>query len=386
MLFVFDVPTTLAMTATASLTMAAALLVVRSERREGLGLWAAALLLHTLAYGLLLLRGAVSDWVSVWLANVMLSASFALTLAAVCQFRERPTPWGFMLLPMVLTALGFVWAKDSYAMRLQLSGGIFSLQFALALWFLWRPQSLQIGAGIWLMSCGLVLQISLLLGRAVLVWRLGVPGGGLMQPGGTQSLIFMVGFAVIILASLGFILMTKERADAQNHYFATHDGLTGLFNRRALITSLERDLARAARNREDYSLILLDVDHFKYVNDHHGHLVGDQVLRHISQVLTAKLRAQDLVGRYGGEEFLLLLPSTPLGGALQLAQTLREHMEATACTVEGQVLTVTISLGVVSCQPRPGDSWQPLLHAADEALYRAKSQGRNQVQCAPAWA
>lgn len=368
------------MSATSSLTMAVALLAVRRERRDGLGMWAVGLLVHALAYGLLLLRGSVSDWLSIWLANVMLSLAFALVLAAICQFRLHPLSWWPMALPVLATALGFAIAKDDYALRLQLSGILISVQFILILWFLWRPQPVQAGAGIWLLSAGLALQITLLLARMLLVLLRGVPAGGLMQPGGTQSLIFMVGFSVIILSSLGFILMAKDRADAQNHYFATHDGLTGVFNRRALMSALERDLARAVRNKEQYSLILLDVDHFKRINDNYGHPVGDQVLCHISQVLATKLRAQDMVGRYGGEEFLLLLPNTSLAGALQLAEVLRAQVQAVVCNVEGRALAVTISLGVVGGWPQPGASWQPLLHAADQALYRAKSQGRNQVQ------
>ena len=122
-----------------------------------------------------------------------------------------------------------------------------------------------------------------------------------MQGNAMQSITFMAAFVVVILSSLGFILMGKDRSDADNRYFAAHDALTGLVNRRSLIMALERDVARAVRLREPYAVMLVDIDHFKFVNDSHGHLAGDSVLRHVADLLRTRLRAQDLVGRYGGK-------------------------------------------------------------------------------------
>ena len=106
----------------------------------------------------------------------------------------------------------------------------------------------------------------------------------------------------------------QDRAEADNRYFAVHDELTGAANRRALTQTLDRDVARAVRAGEPYALMMLDIDHFKVVNDSYGHHAGDQVLRHVVAVLRERIRAQDLVGRYGGEEFMLLLPNTTLSG------------------------------------------------------------------------
>ena len=165
-----------------------------------------------------------------------------------------------------------------------------------------------------------------------------------------QSITFMAAFVVVILSSLGFILMGKDRSDADNRYFAAHDALTGLVNRRSLIMALERDVARAVRLREPYAVMLVDIDHFKFVNDSHGHLAGDSVLRHVADLLRTRLRAQDPVGRYGGEEFMVLLPHTPLGGALELAETLRRAVERLPCVGGGKEIPVTVSIGVAEAQ------------------------------------
>ena len=202
----------------------------------------------------------------------------------------------------------------------------------------------------------------LLLGvRGMLAATRDIPVEGLMQGNAMQSITFMAAFVVVILSSLGFILMGKDRSDADNRYFAAHDALTGLVNRRSLIMALERDVARAVRLREPYAVMLVDIDHFKFVNDSHGHLAGDSVLRHVADLLRTRLRAQDPVGRYGGEEFMVLLPHTPLGGALELAETLRRAVERLPCVGGGKEIPATVSIGVCGGPLQPADGWDRLV-------------------------
>jgi diguanylate cyclase (GGDEF)-like protein len=130
-------------------------------------------------------------------------------------------------------------------------------------------------------------------------------------------------------------------------------------------------------------LLMLDVDHFKYVNDTYGHLSGDRVLRQMAKTLAERTRAQDQVGRFGGEEFLVIVPDTDVDGALTLAETLRTSIENVAfVTEEGKAINVTVSIGV--SQLRASDAQQPekLIASADQALYRAKLGGRNRVEAA----
>lgn len=376
----FDVPTMLLMTAAASATMALSLAAVQPQRREGMGLWALALVLHTATYVLFTLRGMVPDWASVVLANTLLAGTFALALAAVHQFRGRALPWRRMALPVLVMAVVFVRFMDDYRACVIVAGVVLPLQVGMTLWSLWRPQPPAQLRGVLLLTAGLGLQGLLLAVRGGLAAAGVIPTQGLLRADGMQSLTFMAAFVVVILASLGFILMAKDRADADNRYFAAHDALTGLANRRALILAVQRDMAHAVRMHEPYAVLMVDIDHFKAVNDGHGHLAGDRALCHVAGLLGARLRAQDMVGRYGGEEFLALLPGTALHDAVVLAETLRSAVAQSQCMHEGSPIAVTVSIGVCGARPQRADGWEPMIRCADQALYAAKTAGRNRVE------
>ena len=159
-----------------------------------------------------------------------------------------------------------------------------------------------------------------------------------------------------------------------------HDALTGLYNRREFQRRLKQELDRSRRYRRSFALLMLDVDHFKAVNDAYGHLTGDQVLRAVSALLTKEVRPEDVAVRYGGEEFVVLLPETPHDGALVVAERIRNTLAASPITaVEGRQVTVTASIGVVSF-PEQGDTQDTLIAAVDRALYAAKQAGRNRVR------
>ena len=159
---------------------------------------------------------------------------------------------------------------------------------------------------------------------------------------------------------------------------AIRDPLTGLFNRRFLTETLERELARARRAKLPLAVVLLDVDHFKQVNDTSGHRAGDQLLRALAGLLTEQTRREDLVCRYGGEEFVVLMPGASLEAALARAEAWRAAVEKLRLSYEGQAVQVTISAGVAAF-PQDGAGEDALLRAADEALYQSKASGRNRV-------
>ena len=156
------------------------------------------------------------------------------------------------------------------------------------------------------------------------------------------------------------------------------DGLTGLYNHRWLQGRLKEEFRRAQRYGDPLALILLDLDHFKQVNDKHGHLVGDQVLRELAEVLQRSVRETDLVARYGGEEFVVLLPRTAVSGALTVAERIRAETGAFAFAGE-RALRCTTSSGIAAIPSRQVTSAELLLRFADEALYRAKQDGRDRV-------
>lgn len=163
---------------------------------------------------------------------------------------------------------------------------------------------------------------------------------------------------------------------------ATHDGLTGLYNQRTFYSLLEDEFIRVRRYKRPVSLLLLDIDHFKQVNDTYGHRVGDRILRGVSDHLMSQLRSMDLACRYGGEEMTVILPETSLVAGQQLADRLRQSIEKNPFVVDNeQQVQITVSIGVASF-PEHGEKVSTLVASADKALYAAKKGGRNRV-CIP---
>jgi diguanylate cyclase (GGDEF)-like protein len=157
------------------------------------------------------------------------------------------------------------------------------------------------------------------------------------------------------------------------------DGLTDLFNRHFMEIALDREVRRAARNHADLSVLMLDVDHFKKFNDSYGHEAGDFVLRGVADIFRRSVRAEDIICRYGGEEFVIILPDTSQNAALERAEIIRDEVSRMRIRFHGEALReVTISIGL-AIYPLSGETLEELLRAADRALYAAKHAGRNQV-------
>jgi len=161
---------------------------------------------------------------------------------------------------------------------------------------------------------------------------------------------------------------------------ATHDSLTELMNRGEILAMLQRELERARRDHKPLAVILGDIDHFKSVNDTLGHLFGDEALREISRRLQAQLRVYDGVGRYGGEEFLMVLPNCDLPNALQRANDLRENIASAPVVNSGVERSITMSMGVAISNNIGKDELEALLNQADAGLYAAKEKGRNRIE------
>ena len=157
------------------------------------------------------------------------------------------------------------------------------------------------------------------------------------------------------------------------------DGLTGINNKRYLMETLEREIPRARRHERPLSVVMFDIDHFKHINDNYGHLAGDYVLKELANLVKSRLRPDDILGRYGGEEFAAILPETQLSGAASIADDLRRRIEERRFVFEGEAIPVTVSLG---CSELAGEmDVLALIKIADEKLYEAKRGGRNRVAC-----
>jgi len=170
-----------------------------------------------------------------------------------------------------------------------------------------------------------------------------------------------------------------RRSNEQLHELSSTDALTTLYNRRHFMAVLGREFERSERYETLLGLVMLDIDHFKRLNDSYGHQVGDDALRGMGKVIRKVVRTTDIPARYGGEEFCVLLPETGLKGTAELAERLRAAVEVSPLLVDGREVRMTVSLGAAAC-PRPTvESGDDLIRLADNALYRAKDAGRNRV-------
>ena len=181
------------------------------------------------------------------------------------------------------------------------------------------------------------------------------------------------------------ILVGKRILDLQQslRFAATHDFLTKLLNRAEILASLRRELSRSERDDKPVSLLMADLDHFKKVNDSFGHAAGDAVLREVAERLKADLRTYDLVGRYGGEEFLIILPNCKLSVATRRANEIRCLICKDAIVTTFATVPMTVSIGVTATDPAQTVAIEDLLQQADEALYSAKQNGRNCIGTSP---
>jgi diguanylate cyclase (GGDEF)-like protein len=199
--------------------------------------------------------------------------------------------------------------------------------------------------------------------------------------------VLLLAFVLLFVFAAAFLLVrrgTNQLKAAQDilHTLATTDALTSLLNRHQVFLRAEQEFARLEREagtpKKALGLLMLDVDHFKRHNDTYGHQAGDLILKEIADRLVRSLRRYDFVGRYGGEEFLAVLPATGFEGARAIAERIRERVAAEPVVIDGVEVPVTVSLGL-ACTLGEGESFEEVLKRADEGLYRAKSEGRNRV-------
>lgn len=172
--------------------------------------------------------------------------------------------------------------------------------------------------------------------------------------------------------------LLRERENLRE--LTLHDSLTRLYNRAAILNLCQKEMSRAQRQKNAMSLIMADIDHFKTINDSHGHLVGDGVLREVARRIAESLRPYDAVGRYGGEEFLILVPNCDCSNAVQLAERIRQRVIELPISFDEHDISVTISLGVADCNGGRNFSLECLIDMADKAMYSAKNSGRNRVE------
>ena len=352
---------------------------------RGLREWTLAPLASFVSTVLFALRGVVPDLFSIVLANMVLFQGCILYYAGSQLFlgHERDTR-GWSVVTVVLGVVLF-WFSDvqpSYSIRLAIfTLAISALFFAHARLYLRHPTK---RVGMRLMT-GLLLLQSLVAGLRCVSAFLGEAGIGMLDATWLQSLYIVMYSVTALMLSITAVLMATDRLRLEFEFMATHDPLTGMLNRRALIERCEREVTRAQRGAGALSLLMLDADHFKRINDAFGHQTGDEVLRELALRLQAPLPSSARLGRYGGEEFLVVLPDLTHDGARAVAERLRagagEPFAAGSPLAAAGIGRLSVSIGLAVFQG-PADTLDALLARADAALYRAKAQGRNRVEVA----
>ncbi|MEO7496595.1 MAG: GGDEF domain-containing protein [Massilia sp.] len=203
-------------------------------------------------------------------------------------------------------------------------------------------------------------------------------GFSLFTPSAVQSFSYLTGYLLLIVNGFGFLLLCKEKDDRKMQRLATIDSLTGLVNRRAFFERTDSARAHSARINRPIALMMIDIDHFKRLNDRFGHASGDEALCVFAATTQTILREHDVMGRLGGEEFGLVMPGTDLKGALLVAERLRAAVEQAPLPTSGYAYNMTVSIGLVVIDK--DEHINAAMARADHALYAAKSAGRNRIE------
>jgi diguanylate cyclase (GGDEF)-like protein len=214
-----------------------------------------------------------------------------------------------------------------------------------------------------------------LVAAGVAVGALGIQDGSTITSDQRKALGAAAGLIAIAVRNVQLFLETRE--------YSLRDGLTNCFNRSHGLETLDAELRRTRRSRQPLSILMFDIDHFKTINDELGHLRGDDILRAVGAQLTRVLRSTDVRCRYGGDEFLIILPDTPLIGARQVAESVRREMATLAMVLDGRTIPVTVSVGVATSGPADL-VFATLIQRADDALYQAKRAGRDRCSAVDA--
>jgi diguanylate cyclase (GGDEF)-like protein len=274
---------------------------------------------------------------------------------------------------VALVQMWFTFVQPSFHARLVLSIGLALCLFLAMANLLRQQQPASIAKSL---TMGVVLvMLSILIMR--LLTSLVFPVGPDIFDVSPQQLVYVTSFSfLIVLLSVGLVLLATERLHAEVSFLATHDSLTNALTRRHLSEVCAIELDRSQRHGRTMALMIMDLDHFKLVNDNLGHLRGDRVLVDFVTTVNRLLRRPDQLARFGGEEFVALLPETTLEEALGVAERIRH-----ACAQPSLEPACTVSIGVTT-NYSAGDSMDTLIARADSAMYRAKTKGRNRVEAA----
>ena len=380
----FEVNTLFLLTIDVEVILGLLLLLVwlQNTRVQAVAWWASAHLLRAISVLLYGLYGSVPDLISIDLPNVLLFSSFGVTWNGARVFNGREPLPGSLIAGAGLWLLAAQWSGFGSGPELQ--GQLSALIIATYTWLtaheFWRARNEP------LVSRWPAIALFSAYGA---IFLLRTPINALVHDRASETMLGSAWLSVLSLESFlmtiatAFILlaMSKERTELRHKTAAMTDPLTGLLNRRAFLADAEVLLQQQVARDRPIAVLLIDLDHFKSINDRFGHAVGDKVLQVFARTMRAGLRQTDLCGRLGGEEFTVVLSDASMDNAYLVADRLRRSFAANAAVIDNEAVHATASIGV-SVIVDPRQDLAKLITLADQALYLAKARGRNRVEVA----
>lgn len=358
--------------------VAVRLLRSRFSRNGVYDRWIGAHLAGALLYLVLLCSPYLTSRQLAMLACALVIAKGSLLLGSFARLLHRPTPVqgqpaaSLALLASLLMLLQWL-PPHAYNEHLTLGLGLSALYTGSLAWLMLqaseRPFPLQVASVLCGLLCTMLVLHIVYLGAAdptVVLYGIGQP-------------LLLLAMVCTPLLALCFMAIDKEQELAKLHQLATLDPLTGVFNRRSFEELARKACAQHARKQRALSLLVIDLDHFKRINDTYGHSRGDMALKALAELISEQIRTADIFSRFGGEEFCLLLPDTDADGAREVAGKLCQLINTIVLDPQDPQSTLSASIGVASMVPATSSDWQRLFELADSRLFRAKSAGRNQL-------
>jgi diguanylate cyclase (GGDEF)-like protein len=366
-----------------ALALAFAMRAQPERLRGSVRAWTLGIAVQALGWLLVGFHDLWPDAVTIVFANLLVTAGYTECVQALRLFGQRRRLDALYALPgaVLVTSIAFTWIWPDRPLRMAVNSVLLTLVFAIAsvITLRLRAPGSQRTPGQWLVASVFVLGTTMLLVRTVgLAFETPpLPGAGGVAP--LQLMLYLWAALGPAIATFGFSLMLNDLLNAELERLATLDPLTGVYNRRSIEDFATRAIAAARRHGHKVSVLLVDADHFKRINDEMGHEAGDSALRTLVGVLRLNARREDAVGRMGGEEFVVLMPDTDEAAGVAGAERLRAAVEAARFAVGTQRVPLRVSIGVAALRDAR-DDFPMLVRRADRALYEAKRGGRNRVE------
>ncbi len=346
--------------------------------RTGLRWWLSGLLLHPVGFTLLGLRDTVPDWLSIVVANGLIAASVAclgLGLRVLLALPRRRGVLAGLVGATLVVVLVFTYAYPSLLVRLCLVSLLLAAICAHAVAAIYS-RGLRVSAVSHIVAFCFLVALVALLYRALYFGVLHPDAAQVFVLNSAQIVVYMMTGLLPLTSTVGFLLLCAERSMIELQRTARTDYLTGVMNRRAIEESGRQAVAAARRHGGLFAVVAIDVDHFKHVNDELGHAAGDEMLTQCVQRIRESMRAEDIIGRQGGEEFVVLMSGTDLDQAALAAERIRSEFCARPFMLTAGSRKASVSLGVAALTAADGH-FSDLQRRADRAMYAAKEAGRD---------